>query len=87
MEKNTTVAAQEKLRKEALKSALTATSWHGLSALALLYLRFALVTSVGWGIVLIVMALLVLGVVAIAWVSYKNTLAEIEAAKNQPATE
>lgn len=79
MQKNTVITPKEQRRKAARKSALNTIAWHGLSAIAMLCLLFLFRSNLVWTIMLVVAALVEVGIVALALVSLKNQLEEIDA--------
>jgi len=78
MQKNTDITTKEQQRKAARKTSFNTIAWHGLSAIAMLFLLFMFRASVVFSILLGVAALIEIGLVALAVVSLKNRLQEIE---------
>lgn len=78
MPNNKNLATKEQRRKAAQKNARNTISWHALSAIGMLFLLFLFRTNVVWVIMLAIAALIEIGIVALAVLSLKNQLAEID---------
>lgn len=78
MQKNIDFATKEKLRKAAKKTAMNTIAWHGLSAVAMLFLLVMFRAYAAFSIILGIAVVIEVGLVVLAFISLKNRLKEIE---------
>ena len=78
MEKKTDFMEKERLRKAARKTAMNTIAWHSVSAVAMIFLVYLFRSSTAFCIILAIAALIEIGLVALAVLSLKTRLQEID---------
>ena len=87
MQRNINEDAQKGRRRDAWKSAITATVWMLLSASMLLLLRHFYVPEGFWSAVMLIAGLLELGMIVPVWILLKTRLKEIEGGEEDAAAQ